>query len=120
VRVPGLGWQPKIPKIQQVVLEEFDRNNFDEPIARVDRCTSCHAGINKVGFEDEPNPGKTHPKRELLLGKHPPEKFGCTPCHGGQGPAVNSPRSPTATSATSTATSRTSSSSSIRCCATRR
>src|SRR5256885_12667779 len=31
------------------------------------------------------------PKRELLLGKHPPEKFGCTPCHNGQGPAVNSP-----------------------------
>jgi len=87
----GFDWQPKIPKIQQVVMEEFDRNNFDKPIARVDRCTSCHAGINKVGFEDQPNPWKTHPKRELYLGKHPPEKFGCTPCHGGQGPAVNSP-----------------------------
>src|SRR5439155_288323 len=41
--------------------------------------------------EDQPNPWKTHPRRELLLAKHPPEKFGCTPCHGGQGPAVNSP-----------------------------
>src|SRR5262249_23704293 len=60
-------------------------------IARVDRCTSCHAGINKVGFDDQPNPWKTHPKRELFLGKHPTEKFGCTPCHGGQGPGVNSP-----------------------------
>src|SRR5438132_6381256 len=87
----GWEWQPKIPKIQQIVLEEFDRNNFDKPIARVDRCTSCHAGINKAGFEDQPNPWKTHPQRELLLGKHPPEKFGCTPCHNGQGPAVNSP-----------------------------
>ena len=58
------------------------------PIARVDRCMSCHAGINKAGFEDQPNPWKTHPRRELYLGKHPPEKFGCTPCHGGQGPAV--------------------------------
>jgi|SRR5579862_277091 len=87
----GFEWQPKIPKIQQVVLEEFDRNNFDKPIARVDRCTSCHAGINKVGFEDQPNPWKTHPDRDVLLGKHPPEKFGCTPCHNGQGPAVNSP-----------------------------
>ncbi|HYV57690.1 MAG TPA: c-type cytochrome [Candidatus Nitrosopolaris sp.] len=87
----GFDWQPKIPKIQQIVLEEFDRNNFDKPIARVDRCTSCHAGINKAGFEDEPNPWKTHPHREVILGKHPPEKFGCTPCHGGQGPAVNSP-----------------------------
>src|SRR6185436_14650938 len=24
----GLDWQPKIPKIQQVVLEEYDRNNY--------------------------------------------------------------------------------------------
>ena len=87
----GSEWQPKIPKIQQIVLEEFDRNNFDKPIARVDRCMSCHAGINKAGFEDQRNPWKTHPQRELLLGKHPPEKFGCTPCHNGQGPAVNSP-----------------------------
>src|SRR6185503_16777367 len=62
-----------------------------EPVPRVDRCTSCHAGINKVGFENDPNPWKTHPERERYLGKHPPEKFGCTPCHSGQGPAVNSP-----------------------------
>src|SRR5207249_1358079 len=78
----GFDWQPKIPKIQQIVLEEFDRNNFDKPVARVDRCMSCHAGINKPGFEDQPNPWKTHPHRELLLAKHPPEKFGCTPSHG--------------------------------------
>jgi len=82
---------PKVPKIHQIVIEDFERNNFDKPVARVDRCESCHAGINKVGFDDAPNPYKTHPKRDLLLGKHPPEKFGCTPCHQGQGPAVNSP-----------------------------
>ncbi len=87
----GWDWQPKIPKIRQVVLPEFSRNNFDLPIDRVDRCTSCHTGINKPGFEDQPNPWKTHPKRDLFLGKHEPEKFGCTPCHGGQGVAVNSP-----------------------------
>ena len=46
----------------------------------------------QAGFEDQPNPCKTHPKRELLLGKHPPDKFGCTPCHNGQGAAVNSRR----------------------------
>ena len=28
---------------------------------------------------------RTHPHREVLLAKHPVEKFGCTPCHGGQG-----------------------------------
>jgi mono/diheme cytochrome c family protein len=83
-------WQPKIPKIRQTVLEEFDRNAYNQPVARVDRCTSCHAGINKPGFEDQPNPSKTHPKRELFLGKHDPDKFGCTPCHNGDGTAVNS------------------------------
>jgi mono/diheme cytochrome c family protein len=88
----GWGWQPKIPKIQQVVLPDFDRNNFDQLIARVDRCTSCHAGIDKAGFEDQPNPWKTHPRRDLYLAKHPPEKFGCTPCHLGEGEAVNTPR----------------------------
>jgi mono/diheme cytochrome c family protein len=87
----GMDWQPKIPKIQQVVLEEFDRNNFDQPVARVDRCMSCHAGINKAGFDDLPNPLRTHPHREQLLGKHPPERFGCTPCHNGEGEAVNTP-----------------------------
>lgn len=85
------GWQPKIPKIQQVVLPDFDRNNFDQLIARVDRCMSCHAGIDKAGFEDQPNPWKTHPRRDLYLGKHPPDKFGCTPCHLGEGEAVNTP-----------------------------
>lgn len=82
---------PKIPKIEQVVLEEFDRNAYNQPVARVDRCTSCHAGINKDGYEDLPNPYKTHPDRKLYLGTHAVEKFGCTPCHQGQGAAVNSP-----------------------------
>lgn len=87
---------PKIPKIHQVVLTDFERNNFDKPVARVDRCESCHAGIDKAGFENTPehpvpNPYRTHPHREVILGKHPPDKFGCTPCHQGQGAAVNSP-----------------------------
>jgi len=87
----GFEWQPKIPKIRQVVLEEFDRNAYNQPVARVDRCTSCHAAIEKPGFDDQPNPWKTHPKRDVLLAKHPPDKFGCTPCHNGDGTAVNSP-----------------------------
>lgn len=28
---------------------------------------------------------QTHPERDVLLAKHPVERFGCTPCHGGQG-----------------------------------
>jgi len=82
----------KIPKIQQVSLNEFDRNRFDQPVSRVDRCQTCHMAINRAGFENEKNPFKTHPKREIYLSDnaHPPDKFGCTSCHDGQGVAVNS------------------------------
>jgi mono/diheme cytochrome c family protein len=82
----------RIPTIEQIVLPDFDLNNFEEPVSRVDRCTSCHVSIAKPGFEDLENPMKTHPKLDVFIGKHPPEKFGCTPCHDGQGVALNSVR----------------------------
>src|SRR5207247_10048026 len=47
----GFDWQPKIPKIQQLVLEELDRNNFNKPIARVDRCGPCPARTHKAPTE---------------------------------------------------------------------
>ena len=80
--------EPRIPMLTQVVLPSFERNNFEEWVDRVDRCTNCHVAINKAGFEDRKNPEKTHPDRTYYLGNH--EKFGCTACHGGQGPSVNS------------------------------
>jgi mono/diheme cytochrome c family protein len=82
----------KIPNIKQVALNEFDRNNFDQPVARADRCQTCHMAINRAGFENAPQPFRTHPQREVLLADnaHPPDKFGCTSCHEGQGAAVNS------------------------------
>lgn len=83
-------WIPKIPKIQQVVLEEYDRNAYNQPVARVDRCVSCHVAVDKKGFEDQPHPYRTHPNREKFFASHPPDKFGCTPCHNGDAPNVNS------------------------------
>jgi len=72
----------KRPKIEQIV-------NNDLKV--VDRCQTCHMGIDRKGFEDTkkyPQPFTTHPKLDILLKEHPPEKFGCTTCHGGQGPAL--------------------------------
>ena len=52
-----------------------------------DRCTSCHLGIDREGFGDDvPRHLRTHPRRAELLAPHPPSRFGCTPCHQGQGP----------------------------------
>ena len=77
-------------EIKQIVIKEFERNNFGEPLMRVDRCQSCHLSIDRVGFEDAPQPFRTHPDREVFLKKHDTNKIGCTSCHGGQGTAITS------------------------------
>ena len=52
----------------------------------VDRCVTCHTGIDDPRMEGQPNPYRTHPKGLLKI--HPVEKFGCTLCHQGQGAAL--------------------------------
>jgi cytochrome c2 len=59
----------------------------------VDRCESCHLGIREpVTLTKAVMGGEaaftSHPNRELLK-VHDPERFGCTPCHGGNGVAVD-------------------------------
>jgi mono/diheme cytochrome c family protein len=63
------------PEIKQVVIEEWQA---------VDRCTTCHLGIEDPLFAGATQPFTTHPYPQLLK-QHPVEKFGCTICHGGQG-----------------------------------
>lgn len=75
-------------EIKQVLMRDFEPNEWEQPIMRVDRCETCHLGINRDGFENWPQPYTTHPKRADLFGNHNPEKFGCTPCHDGQGPGL--------------------------------
>lgn len=75
-------------KIDQIVLPGFERGKFGNMIDRVDRCTSCHLAIEKPGFEDVEQPFRTHSQLKTLLTAHPVKKIGCTPCHGGQGPAL--------------------------------
>jgi cytochrome c553 len=54
---------------------------------RVDRCQTCHLGINRNGLEESPLPYQTHPDPNLTW-IHPIESFGCTLCHEGQGYAL--------------------------------
>jgi mono/diheme cytochrome c family protein len=74
-------------EIRQVMMLDYDRNPFNDPKARVDRCQTCHLGWNEEVMEDARQPYKKHPLPDLLA-THNPEKFGCTPCHRGQGPAL--------------------------------
>jgi cytochrome c2 len=64
--------------VQQIWVKELNRT---------DRCTSCHLGIEWKGMENAPEPYRTHPKE--ILDKHPPNRYGCTICHGGQGYALD-------------------------------
>jgi cytochrome c2 len=73
--------------IRQVMMLDYDRNPFNDPKARVDRCQTCHLGWNEEIAEEFPQPFTTHPVPELLA-IHDPEKYGCTTCHRGQGNAL--------------------------------
>ncbi len=53
-------------------------------INKADRCMTCHVGINKEESVSEEQPYAGHSMREVYLGNHPPEEFGCMLCHEGQ------------------------------------
>ena len=55
-------------------------------LGTIDRCITCHPGIDDPRMANEPQPFRTHPGDYLV--NHPPEKFGCTICHRGQGRAL--------------------------------
>ena len=52
----------------------------------VDRCVSCHNGIDDPRMTGVPLPHAVHPGD--ILKNHPADRFGCTVCHQGQGPAT--------------------------------
>ncbi|MGE0130391.1 MAG: c-type cytochrome [Blastocatellales bacterium] len=56
-------------------------------LGHVDRCVTCHQGIEWKGLENAANPFKSHPQE--ILKSHPINQFGCTACHGGQGYATD-------------------------------
>src|ERR1017187_1321602 len=54
-------------------------------LQRVDRCTTCHLGVEDPTMKSAPLPFTFHPN----LAPHVPARFGCTVCHGGQGLATD-------------------------------
>ena len=97
-------------KIQQISLPELTINYNFKDVPRYDRCTTCHQGIDRLGFDVKANGEKmdtvfaSHPHLTdgattispqgkvvpagLYLDANGPHKinnFGCTICHGGQG-----------------------------------
>ncbi|MEZ4302746.1 MAG: c-type cytochrome, partial [Polyangiaceae bacterium] len=77
-------------QIQQTVNHWMDYER-DVDIESVDRCHTCHMGVDSAAYTDAsiPREFRTHPMRSQLLASHPIEKFGCTTCHQGQGRATD-------------------------------
>ena len=55
-------------------------------LGRVDRCVSCHVGVENPQAATFPQPLGAHPKE--LLSHHDVDRMGCTICHDGQGRAT--------------------------------
>ena len=60
---------------------------FLEELNAIDRCTSCHLGVENPAMATAALPLRKHSGD--LLAHHPSEKFGCTVCHHGRGRAVS-------------------------------
>ncbi len=92
LNAPLLDFMAPTIKIQQIILSDVvDDVNF-KTVPKTDRCTTCHLGIDKKGFEKYPQPFTTHPNLDAYLGSkspHPIEKIGCTVCHEGEGASVS-------------------------------
>ena len=73
-------------RINQIILSNLYNDQPFKAIPRVDRCTTCHQGIEQKPYQDSPQPFKTHPNLDLYISSgspHPMETFGCTTCHAG-------------------------------------
>ncbi|MBF0518614.1 MAG: c-type cytochrome [Nitrospirae bacterium] len=64
--------------IQQIYLKT---------LGRIDRCTSCHVGVENPMMAKAALPLRQHSGDYLK--NHPADRFGCTVCHFGQGRATN-------------------------------
>lgn len=74
-------------KIRQIMLPELPIGHPFTDIRRVDRCTTCHLGIDQTAYEEWQQPFTTHPDLDLFLASnspHPIDQFGCTICHSGR------------------------------------
>ncbi len=77
-------------KVNQIMPANLYDDVIFSPTPKVDRCTTCHLGIDKKGYENAPQPYTSHPDIDTYLrGGHPIEKIGCTVCHQGRGRATS-------------------------------
>lgn len=77
-------------ELGRAAFEQFEvrvQQSYLPALDTVDRCVTCHAGVEDPRMAGEPQPFTTHPGRYLET--HDPARFGCTVCHQGQGRATH-------------------------------
>ena len=70
--------QAREVEVRQIWIPELDDH--------VDRCTSCHLGVEEPRMTRAPEPFRTHPRTPHTPGDF--DRFGCVSCHLGQGRAT--------------------------------
>ena len=78
---------PSIEVRQVLVRNVTEELNFAQ-VPRIDRCQTCHLGIDNPDYVDAPQPFTAHPDLDTYVSRessHPVDDFGCTSCHLGRG-----------------------------------
>ncbi|MEE3104031.1 MAG: hypothetical protein VX273_00500, partial [Acidobacteriota bacterium] len=92
LNAPLLDFMAPTITVQQVVTPNIlDDVNFTR-VPKMDRCMTCHLAIDREGYEDYPQPFRTHSNLSTYVGSaspHPLEQTGCTVCHEGMGQSVS-------------------------------
>jgi cytochrome c2 len=104
VNAPVLEFAASTYKVEQIVAEKHHVDVNFTTVPRVDRCITCHKGIERkdptteeIAFRAKhkiesiewaklPEPLRNHPKMDLFVGDtspHPASTYGCTVCHWG-------------------------------------
>ena len=81
---------PSLTVRQTITPNVVDDVNFIR-VPKMDRCETCHLAIDRVGYEEYPQPFRTHPNLDVYVGNSSPhsiETTGCTVCHEGMGQSI--------------------------------
>ncbi len=79
-------------EVQQVLVTNVTEDLNFAVVPRIDRCKTCHLGIDNPDYADAEQPFRTHPNLDLYVSGesvHPRDSFGCTSCHEGRGRAID-------------------------------
>jgi len=91
LNAPLLDFMAPTITVRQVIASNLvDDVNFTR-VAKMDRCSTCHLAIDRDGYENYPQPFRTHPNLDTYVGSaspHPLGQFGCTVCHEGMGQSI--------------------------------